>query len=94
MKSILQTERECALCRTTLNLHRHHVFFGRGLRSQSEKYGLTVYLCAKHHNMSDYSVHMNHSLDNGLKQWAQEKAMKHYNWTEDDFRQRFIRSYL
>ena len=90
----LQDKKECIYCHTTRDLHRHHIFFGIGLRSQSEKYGLTVYLCSKHHNMSDNSVHFNRQLDLDLKEWAQKKAMKHYGWTEDDFRQRFIRSYI
>lgn len=93
MKSILQKNRECLLCHTTLDLHRHHCFEGSN-RQASEKYGLTVYLCAKHHNMSNASVHLNEELNRKVKRWAQRKAMKYYNWTEDDFRQRFIRSYL
>jgi hypothetical protein len=44
--------------------------------------------------MSDNSVHFNRELDIGLKEWAQEKAMRHYSWSKDDFRKLFIRSYL
>lgn len=93
MKSILQEERECLICQTPYDLHRHHCFEGSN-RKKSEKYGLTVYLCANHHNMSNDSVHLNESLNKAVKKWAQEKAMQYYNWNEDDFRKIFRRSYL
>ena len=71
MKSILSNERECYVCGTPLNLHRHHIW-GGGRRKLSEKHGCWVYLCAKHHNMSDKGVHFNKALDTELKQDCQE----------------------
>lgn len=35
MKSILQKEKKCWLCGSTLNLHRHHVFGGSANRAKS-----------------------------------------------------------
>lgn len=35
MKSVLQKEKECMICKTTIGLHEHHVFEGWGNRAQS-----------------------------------------------------------
>lgn len=86
MKSIIQKECECLVCRTTLNLHKHHVF-GAANRKKSEKYGLTVYLCARHHNMSDEGVHFNKTLDTKIKQLAQRK------FEETNSREEFMREF-
>ena len=71
MKSVLQKEKECMLCQTTLGLHEHHVFEGWGNRAQSEKYGMKVWLCGKHHNLSNEGIHFNKSFDLAVKQMAQ-----------------------
>ena len=57
-KSILQSDKECYLCRkrynlrTTRGLEEHHILFGRGRRELSERYGLKVWLCHDHHNLT------------------------------------------
>lgn len=94
MKSILQSQKRCLICHTTANLHRHHVYEGWGVRKISEKYGLTVYLCARHHNMSDEGVHFNQELNRQIKRWAQKKAMKYYGWVTEDFIKIIGRNYL
>lgn len=94
MKSIIQTEKECYVTGSTDNLHLHHVIYGNGLRRLSEKYGLTVWLRADWHNMSDYGVHFNKGLDNKLKRVAQKKAMQYYGWSVDDFIKIFGKSYI
>lgn len=64
-KSILQTCKECYLCRrmynlkTVKNLEMHHIVFGRGRRQLSEQYGLKVWLCHYHHNEPPLGVHFN-----------------------------------
>lgn len=73
MESIIQTGKECYVCGTTLNLHKHHVFGGTANRKLSERYGLTVILCARHHNMSNEGAHFNRDLDMHLKQLAQKQ---------------------
>lgn len=40
------------------------------------------------------AIHRNHDEDLRLKKWAQRKAMEHYGWPEEKFRQEFGRSYL
>lgn len=92
MKSILQDNKECYVCRTNQNLHSHHVFGGSN-RKHSEKLGLKVWLCAYHHNMSDEGVHFNKELDTHLKRKAQ-KLFEDSIGTREQFIQKFIRSYL
>lgn len=92
-KSILSNDRQCWLCEARENLHRHHVFYGVANRNLSEKYGCWVYLCARHHNMSNQGVHFNHDFDLLLKKQAQRAWEEHYG-TQEDFIQTFGRSYL
>lgn len=70
-KSIVQTKKECYICRTTENLHRHHIYYGRKDRPQSERFGCWCWLCARHHNFSDEGVHFNKELDDELKDLCQ-----------------------
>lgn len=91
MESVICNERKCYVCGTEYNLHKHHVYAG-GRRKASEKYGAWVYLCAKHHNMSDEGVHFNRSLDFLLKAAAQTELEK--TMSREEFRRHFGRSYL
>lgn len=47
--SILQTEKECWFCGARAGLECHHIFAGVANRPISEKYGLKVWLCHRHH---------------------------------------------
>lgn len=97
MRSILQTERECWWCGANGAvdpLDLHHVYSGP-LRGKSEEYGLTVWLCHHaHHIFGAEAVHRNRSVRELLQRYAQETAMEYYEWTEDDFRRIFGKSYL
>lgn len=95
MKSIIQKEKKCYVCETTYNLHSHHCLHGTANRKLADQDGLTVYLCYEHHegNMGVHSKN-GHELDLELKQLAQKRWMEYYDKTEDDFRQRYGRSYL
>lgn len=91
MNSILQEEKECIFCGTTLNLQLHHVF-RTPYRNKSEKYGLTVWLCAEHHT-GDNGVHgYNTWLDHQLKVMAQQEFESYHS--RDLFIKEFGRSYL
>lgn len=92
MDSIVQKERECLVCKDISNLHCHHVFYGTANRKNSDKYGLTVWLCYRHHNGSNYSVHFNKTLDIKVKQLAQEAFEK--NHTRAEFMRIFGKSWL
>lgn len=92
MKSIIQSEKECYVCKTVFGLHDHHVIFGTSNRKNSESYGLKVWLCAEHHTGSA-GVHHNRSLDLHLKKIAQEHFEAKYG-DRNDFRRVFGKSYM
>lgn len=100
MKSILHDKREhtCFLC-MMLNeddsrknyIEEHHVFFGPANRKLSEKYGLKVYLCVKHHRGND-GVHTKQENNRLVQAYAQRKFMETHRLEE--FRAIFGRNYL
>lgn len=92
MKSVLQSEKVCYVCGTTLNLHDHHCLYGTSNRKQAEKYGLKVWLCASCHTGSN-GVHFNKRLDLHLKQLSQRYFEEHYG-SREDFRRIFGKSLL
>ena len=92
MESIIQKEKCCYVCRTTYDLHDHHIFYGTSNRKQSEKHGLKVWLCGRDHNMSNNGVHFNKELDTELKQLAQRKFEE--TNTREEFMAAFGKSWL
>lgn len=91
MKSILQTDRVCWVCGSPYVVE-HHCFEGTGKKRQSEKFGLKIYLCGKHHNASNEGVHFNKELENRIKQYAQREFEKTH--TREEFIRIFKRNYL
>ena len=87
-KSIMQSKCECYLCGITRTLNRHHVINGVGNRDNSERYGLWVYLCPKHHEM----VHTDQKLDVELKRYAQRAFEETY--PDEDWMKIFHKNYL
>lgn len=90
-KSIMQTRRECYVCRMKYNvstvdmLEEHHVLNGP-LRPVAEKYGLKVWLCHRHHNEPPEGVHYNAETMHWLKGEAQkafERAYGHDFWMHE-----------
>lgn len=73
MNSVLQSKKECFVCKTTYGLHDHHIVYGTANRKKSEEHGFKVWLCGRHHNLSNDGVHFNRELDLKLKRIAQEK---------------------
>ena len=92
MKSIMQNSKVCYKCNSTKNLHLHHIFFGKN-RKKSDKYGIMVYLCWKHHLGND-GVHFNREFDLYLKEIGQKTWQEYYGKTKDDFIKEFGRNYL
>jgi hypothetical protein len=92
MKSIIQNKKECYFCKETYNLHEHHIMHGSNNRKLSEKYGLKIWLCPAHHNMSNQSVHYNKALDLMVKRLAQKKFMEKYK--NLDFKKIFYKNYI
>ena len=95
MNSVLQSKKECFFCKTTQNLHRHHVLYGSSNRKQAEKNGFTVYLCLNNHTNGGEAVHRNPNgpLDWYLKELAQ-KYWEENNGTREEFIKTFGRNYL
>ena len=92
IRSILDTEDGvCYICGKHGITHKHHIF-GAANRKYSEQYGLYVFLCPPHHNMSDKGVH----FDKKTRQWLQSEAQEAFEqiYGHDKFMQVFGRSYL
>lgn len=98
MKSVIQEEKECFLCRyfynfeNTNNLQDHHIFFGTANRVISEKFGLKVWLCIFHHTEGIGAVHKNIDYDLILKKIAQRKFEE--NHTREEFIRTFGKSFI
>ena len=91
-KSLFDNQKRCYICLDRRNIHKHHVYGGPH-RDKSEKYGEWVYLCAKHHNMSDVGVHFNIKLNQILKELGQIK-FEDCVVTREDFVRIFWKSYI
>lgn len=91
------SERKCFLCgRNGAEdpLECHHIF-GGAYRKKSEKYGLVVDLCHNRcHIFFPGSVHQSAKTMRQMKRYGQLKAMHEQDWTEDEFRREFGKSYL
>lgn len=92
--NVYQEQKECYVCKTTNNLHLHHIFFGVSDRKKSDKYKdiCTIYLCAYHHNLSNKGVHFNKKLDLQIKQMAQKEFEKEYG--KEMYMKTFKKNYL
>ena len=91
-KLILQQNKECFFCKTTQGLHLHECLYGSANRKKSIEWGLQVYLCGPHHNLSSEGVHMNKERDMILKKYAQTEFEKVYGHTK--FMEVFKKNYL
>ena len=89
--------KECFLCGRNGNgdpLERHHIFGGSN-RNNSEKYGLVVYLSGNEcHRNGKHAVHKDKYIMEFLHKYGQGKAMRENNWTVEQFREIFGKSYL
>ena len=70
-KSILQKERVCFFCGSRIGLEEHHVFGGTANRKKSEKWGLTIWVCHKHHTDPIEGVQYNKERNRSTKRLAQ-----------------------
>lgn len=95
MESIVQHEKVCFLCGRNGNtdpLEEHHIFNASN-RSNSEKYGLKVWLCGNrcHRNGAD-AAHRSRETADRLKAIGQAEFEKTH--TRHEFIKIFGRSYL
>lgn len=80
----------CFISGRSDNLQSHHVFNGIAERKLSEKYGLKVWLNREIHD----ELHKNREMRLKLKADMQKIAMEHYDWTVEEFRLLFGKSYI
>ncbi len=74
-------------------VHRHHVFYGGGLRDVSEQNGFTCYLCIEHHaDGFPESVHGNSKIRNYLCALFQKEYEKDH--TREEFMELIGKNYL
>ncbi len=93
MKSILQSNKECYITRSRVNLEEHHIFFGAGLRDVSEQHGFKCWLAKELHTGIPSGVHGgNFPLDMKLKRECQRVFERTH--TRDEFVEIVGRSYL
>ena len=100
MKSIMQDRKDfCYICGGNPNyedgmLEEHHVFFGAGRRSLSEKYGLKIYIHAhKCHRNGKKAVHMNKETRR-MTEVAGQEAFERVHGSREDFIKIFGRNYI
>ena len=93
--SIIQEDTtRCFACgRSDRKLDRHEIW-GASNRQKSKAYGLWIVLCHEPCHLGKDGYQYSASKARGLKAYGQIKAMEHYGWTEDEFRQRFGKSYI
>ena len=92
-KSIISNEKECLICGSKQDLHKHHIIHGYGSRRISEEQGCWCFLCGRHHDMSNEGVHFNIPFDIMLKKYCQEK-WEQVNGDRAKFIQIFGKSFL
>ena len=91
MKSILQKEKECFFCGSTVWLEEHHIF-GGALRKKSERFGLKVWLCHNDHNEPPNGVHHNMAVNLKLKQIGQKAFEEKHG--HETFMKEFYKNYV
>lgn len=92
-KSIVEDDPTvCYVCGSQRGLERHHVFGGNPDRTWSEKYGLTVHLCYRHHRDPRDGVHFNADLADQLHQEGQRAFER--NHPDKNFLDIFRQNYL
>lgn len=106
MKSIMQTVKECYLCRKDAEalgyhgelpsegLDKHHVIYGTANRRLSDQTGLWVYLCKRHHNEDHgpFAVHFNRAIREDLCRDAQRAYLRDH--TFEEWMETFGKNYL
>ena len=87
--TIMQKAERCYMCGRSGILQRHEIY-GNAYREKSKRFGLWVWLCHDcHHDL--HFVHADRKM--WLREQGQIQAQKHYGWNENEFRDKFGRSY-
>lgn len=91
MNTIIQKRKRCFKCGTPY-VEDHHIFFGTANRKLSEKYGLKLWLCPKHHRTGPEAPHRNREVDLEYKELGQ--MVFEENHTREEFRNIFGKNHL
>lgn len=81
----------CYLCGKGGDLVRHEVYHGISNRAKSKALGAWVNLCPDCH---DKLHNRDPKVDWDLKRTSQIRIMAEYDWTTEEFRERFGKSYV
>ena len=105
-KSIITSNHsKCYICgRVNVRLEKHHIMNGLGYRSKAEEDGLYVMLCTDHEEIIGknktrmvqgcHEFYTTHPLENQLlKRIAKKTWMDKYKKTEDEWIERYGKSY-
>lgn len=87
MESIICNDKECFVCGSPY-VEKHHIYKGVKCRKIADKEGLWIWLCREHHN----KIHQDRDCDLLLMKLGQQKFEETH--TRDEFREKFIKSYL
>lgn len=90
--SVLYPELDCCCICGSPYIEKHEVFYGKGIREKSIKYGLVIPLCAKHHRDSKEGIHFNKEINLNYKRMAQKKFEETH--TREEFIKEFRKSVL
>ena len=91
-KSIITCDMEhCAVCQSSF-VEIHHIVFGTANRDLSDKFGLVVPLCEKHHRTGKNAVHRDRNADLFWTRLA-ERRFKEV-WKEYDFLEVFGKDWI
>lgn len=90
--SVIQPNLDYCYITNNPNVAIHHIFGGAN-RDRSGRYGFILALRPDWHNMSDYGVHFNKTLDLKFKGIAQKYYESNIG-TREQFIKEFGRSYL
>lgn len=88
----LKGAKQCFICQSTINVEKHHIFYGTSNRKNADKYGLTVHLCRFHHRDKKQGVHFDRDLDRELKKLAQKMFERKHG--HERFMEVFGKNYL
>lgn len=98
-KRILPTTKGvCYICAHRYNdwsckpTQEHHIIYGGGQRKDSEREGIKVYLCLKHHGTGEEGVHGSREM----REWLCREAQREYEktHTREEWMQEFKKNYL
>lgn len=90
-QSIVVDDMSCCFVCGLWGAEAHHIFFGDKHRSLSDKYGLLIPLCYKHHR-GNASAHNSREMDLCLKKIGQAAFERTYR--DLNFLEIFGRNYL